>query len=235
MKFTPGIAVGAMSGSKGGTTASHNRNGAYFRNRSIPVNPNTPAQTVVRNRVSSLASAWRSLSQGQRDQWSAVAATIPRTDSLGQTYTQTGLQFFTGYNSTLLLLGEATVTDPVPVDTSPNIISAELTVTASDTGGSRLMVVDFGGTVGSSSEKVLVYATAPISQGINFVGPSQFKFVADTPANVTSFSILTTYQALFGPLVAALAGQKVFVKCVPYSVNGYPGSEVRGFGIATSV
>lgn len=235
MKYTPGIAVGAMSGSKGGTTASHNRNGAYFRNRSIPVNPRTSAQTVVRNRISSLSSAWRSLTQGQRDQWSAVAATLPRTDALGQTYTQTGLQLFTGYNSTLLLLGESTVTDPVPVDTSPNIIEVSPTITASDTGGSRLMVVGFGGTVGASTEKVLVYATAPISQGINFVGPSQFKYVAETPANVTSFSILTPYQALFGPLVAALEGQKVFIKCVPYSTNGYPGSEVRGFGIATSV
>lgn len=235
MKYTPGIAVGAMSGSKGGTTASHNRNGAYFRNRSIPVNPNTPAQTIVRNRISSLSSSWRALTQGQREQWSAVASTLPRVDSLGQTYYQTGLQLFTGYNSTLLLLGESTVTDPVPVDASPNIISAELTVTASDTGGSRLLVVDFGGTVGTSAERVLVYATAPISAGINFVGPSQFKFVADTPANVTSFSLLTPYQALYGPLVASLAGQKVFVKCVPYSVNGYPGTEVRGFGIATSV
>lgn len=235
MKYTPGIAVGAMSGSKGGTTASHNRNGAYFRNRSIPVNPNTPAQTAVRNRVSSLSSTWRSLSQGQRDQWSAVAATLPRVDSLGQTYTQTGLQLFVGYNSTLLLLGDPTVTDPVPVDSSPNIIEATPTVTASDTPGSRLLVVDFGGTVGTSAERVLVYATAPISAGINFVKNSDFRFIADTPANVTSFSLLTTYQAVYGPLVASLAGQKVFVKCVPYSVNGYPGSEVRGFGIATSV
>lgn len=232
MKFTPGIAVGAMSGSKGGTTASHNRNGQYFRNRSIPVNPNTPAQTEVRNRISSLSSAWRSLSQAQRDQWSAVASTIPRTDSLGQTYTQTGLQFFTGYNSTRLLLGLTTVTDPVPVDTSPNIIQAPLSLEVSDTPGDRLAVITFGGTVGTSTEKILVYATPPISAGINFVGPSQFKFIASTAANVTSLSIVTTYAAVFGPLVAALVGQKIFVKCVPYSENGYPGSEVRGYGIA---
>ena len=41
------------SGSLSGVTYSHNRGGAYTRNRSIPVNPNTVQQQAVRNAFSS--------------------------------------------------------------------------------------------------------------------------------------------------------------------------------------
>ena len=48
MLFKPTI-VASLSGSLGGITASHNRFGAYLRERVIPVNPGTQPQVIVRN------------------------------------------------------------------------------------------------------------------------------------------------------------------------------------------
>ncbi|KKM06452.1 hypothetical protein LCGC14_1743870, partial [marine sediment metagenome] len=48
MLFKSGL-ITQGSGSIGGLTASHNRGGMYFRARTIPTNPATSFQTVVRN------------------------------------------------------------------------------------------------------------------------------------------------------------------------------------------
>ena len=52
-----GPAVAVISGSVGGTVFSRNKGGAYMRNRSIPVNPQSAAQVVVRAAMAFLTAA----------------------------------------------------------------------------------------------------------------------------------------------------------------------------------
>ena len=47
MLFVPTIGT-KLSGSLGGIVASHNRFGSYFRQRTVPVNPDTADQQMVR-------------------------------------------------------------------------------------------------------------------------------------------------------------------------------------------
>jgi hypothetical protein len=84
MKYVPGAFVGVLSRSQGSTTASHNRFGAYLRNRIIPVNPNTSKQADARATLASNSSRYRTLSEGQRAGWAALGAQITRLDTLGQ-------------------------------------------------------------------------------------------------------------------------------------------------------
>jgi len=48
MKFQAGIFTPNLSGSAGGTTASRNRGGGYFRNKAVPTNPDTVFQQAAR-------------------------------------------------------------------------------------------------------------------------------------------------------------------------------------------
>ncbi len=92
-----------VSGSIGGTTFSHNRFGAYKRNRSIPVNPNTARQVVARNAVRTLSIRWQTtLTQAQRDAWNVYAANVNWLNALGQTVKLTGLNHYVRTNAVRL-------------------------------------------------------------------------------------------------------------------------------------
>lgn len=94
MLFKPLIG-GELSGSVGALTASHNKGGAYFRSRVIPVNPATPQQGIVRQLMGTLASRWSGiLSQAQRDTWDTYAANVPLLNRLGESVNVTGLNMY---------------------------------------------------------------------------------------------------------------------------------------------
>lgn len=88
------------SGSIGGTVWSHNRSGAYVRNRSVPVNPNTDRQAAVRLAVRNLAIEWEEiLTQAQRNAWDTYAANVDWKNRLGQSINLTGLNHFIRSNA----------------------------------------------------------------------------------------------------------------------------------------
>src|SRR5439155_109028 len=101
-----GIILAAMkildvpqSGSVAGVTSSRNRFGQYRRTRATPVNPNSTFQGAVRARLSVNSAAWRALTAAQRAGWNDLAASMTRTDSLGQTYSLTGFQSYCSVNN----------------------------------------------------------------------------------------------------------------------------------------
>lgn len=130
MKYVPSALIGRLSRSAGSTTAGHNRFGAYLRNRVIPTNPSTSKQTAVRGSLGTLSTAWRGLTAGQRAGWTALGASIVRTDSLGQTYTLTGQQAFVSLNRNLFTLGVVTLLE-APLYTPPvSLLTSTVTGTA---------------------------------------------------------------------------------------------------------
>lgn len=122
--------VGQLSRSLGSTTASRNRFGSYFRNRVMPVNPKTDPQSVRRNEVQELSQAYRSLTDAQRAAWRNLGTSMVRTDSLGQTYTLTGLQAYTSVNLNLLTYGGARVSDAPALGTVTTL--STITANAAD-------------------------------------------------------------------------------------------------------
>src|SRR5690554_6218576 len=100
-KVKYGEMIASMSGSINGTTHSRNRGGAYMRNRSIPVNPQTVAQQAIRAILSSLSSAWRDLTPSQRNGWNSATSNFPVTDQFGDQRELSGHQLFVRLNSNL--------------------------------------------------------------------------------------------------------------------------------------
>jgi len=121
-----------ISGSAGGTTWSHNRFGAYKRNRSVPVNPNTDRQVAIRNLTRALSIAWATeLTQAQRDAWELYAANVSWVNKLGQSVLLTGLNHFVRSNASRQQAGLARV-DAGPVIFTLAPAELALVVTASE-------------------------------------------------------------------------------------------------------
>lgn len=121
---------GQISGSIGANTYAHNRYGQYARGRSIPVNPNTPAQSAVRAAFTGGVSAWKALSAANRSLWEAYASNTPWTNKLGETVYLTGQAMFVGSYSYSQIIGAAAITSPptadgqAPISTWPTIVTA---------------------------------------------------------------------------------------------------------------
>lgn len=104
--------LGEISGKVGGNVFARNRGGSYLRAWAKPINPNTPAQQVIRNAMSNLVVLWGStLSPGQREDWATYAANVAMTNRLGDTIFLTGQNHYIRSNVPRTLAGLARVDD----------------------------------------------------------------------------------------------------------------------------
>lgn len=111
MKFKGTIGT-QYSGSLAGVTASHNKGGTYYRQRSIPVNPNSAQQQEVRTAFTTLATRWRGiLTQAQRDNWYAYAQGTPITDRIGDSIIIPGLAMYQRTNVPRIQAGFGIIDD----------------------------------------------------------------------------------------------------------------------------
>ncbi|MEE8209005.1 MAG: hypothetical protein V3T88_08670 [Nitrosomonadaceae bacterium] len=226
MKFLPGLGVGDLRGSLGGTTASRNTYGSYFRIKVTPVNTNTSAQQLVRQRLANISQAWGGLTANQRLAWIETAPQWSHTNVFGNQSPLTGFNLFVRLNRFLLEIGEAQITDAVQPTSVPGFET--LSLTADTTGGSW----DAAFTpVIPATIKVLVYATAPLSAGISFV-KSEFRLI-DTvlTGELTPLDLSPEYIAKFGALPPI--GSKSFIRFRSVLIaTGQPGAIIQSSAIA---
>jgi hypothetical protein len=83
------------SGSVGGIVYSRNQGGMYVRARAKPTNPNTDAQSAVRDAMRTAVYAWSNvLTAEQREVWNTYAFNTPTWNRLGEATSKTGQQMF---------------------------------------------------------------------------------------------------------------------------------------------
>jgi len=82
----------------------------YVRNKTIPVNPNTARQVVVRAALAQLTDRWAQvLTAANRTAWDLYAASVTMKDALGQDILLTGLNHFLRSNVIAIQAGIAVV------------------------------------------------------------------------------------------------------------------------------
>lgn len=168
------------SGSAGGSTWSRNRFGAYVRNRSVPVNPNTDRQVAVRNIARALAIAWQNtLTQAQRDAWDVYGANVPWLNKLGQSVNLPGLNHYIRSNTPRLQASMARVDDGPTIF---NLATAEqsLACTASEATQQGSIVFDATATWASEDGAAeIFYGGLPQNGSIKFFG-GPFRLIGPT-------------------------------------------------------
>lgn len=224
--FTGG--VGAISGSIGGTTFSHNRGGPYARRRAIPTNPGTQQQSDVRATLSQLASRWRdTLSEVQRQAWDTYALNVPLPNAHGEPRNVGGLGMYVRSNVgrdqvPLILVDDAPVTFNLGEYTDPMVDSVVSTLQQATV---SFEVADAW--TGEDDSAMLVYASRQQNPSINyFKGPYQFAAAIEGDG-VTP----PTSPALIDLPFPVAIDNKVFLRFVVTRADGRYSSTFRSSGV----
>ena len=134
-KILLGPTVIGIRGTVGGITFSQNRGGPYARGWHQPPNPRTSNQLLSRSRLGTWAVAWRSLSSTNKGLWDTYAADVAQelTDSLGQAYYASGLNWFITVNiaRAQMGLGQLSAAPTVAVPAAPNVEAASFSISSS--------------------------------------------------------------------------------------------------------
>jgi hypothetical protein len=141
-----GTIVTDLRGSLDGITASRNRSGGYLRNRTKPVNPNTPLQAASRLILGNLSIQWSSvLTQEQRDDWKQWAEALPWTNKLGDPTLLTGQQAYNLVNAPRANVALSIFTDPPSV---PTLAENDEGVVVTASAATNDLSIEFAGTGG---------------------------------------------------------------------------------------
>lgn len=224
MKMKFGAIVVDGRGKIGGHVASKNRGGAYLRTKVTPSNPNTSLQAAVRNRLTSLAQAWRGLNAVKRESWNKAVSNFAGTNIFADKVNPSGINLFTKLNANLLEVGSSMISEaPLPSEVEP-----VLTVSATAAAGTPAFSVVFTPTPVPANTAFIVRATGQVSAGISNLKGKFRNITVLASASTSPEDLLTAYTAKFGTLVA---GQKIGVEIVP--VNTVTGQ--KGQAVSTSL
>jgi hypothetical protein len=156
--------LGNLSGSIASDCFSHNRYGAYVRNRTVPTDPSTSPQVVARASFSTFSSLWRGITESARQAWQNYASSTPKTNPFGDTVFLAGNAWFVAYNTLRTRLGLT------PAGLPPTLIGLAgdpgCVFTADSTAGLELASIV---TVPLTTEGgILVQWAGPKTESINF-------------------------------------------------------------------
>lgn len=195
-KYTPGAAVGAISGAQGGIVFSHNRYGVYFRTRAIPTNPDTAYQQQVRGDLAACSQAWGALTAAQQEAWKTWAQVNPITDALGQQQVTTGHIAFIRCNQVLRQSADTAILVP-PTVGAPGALTA-LSLTA-DIGAGDVELTTAPTPI-AAGYRLWVRAAVITNPGRRYVS-NLYKLVkCSDKAQATGLSIEADVIARFGTL-----------------------------------
>lgn len=208
VKFGAGI-LGA-SGSIGGTTFARNAGGSYARQRTKPVNPNTPRQQTARAIISALVAEFGlTLTAAQRSAWAVYADAISVVNRLGESIKLSGYNHFIRSNSVILQCGGSMVADG-PTDLTLPPADEGLTVAISE--ATQQMTIQFtedGLWEAEDGGFLHVKMSQPVNPGRTFIG-GPMRFAGALEGDTAD--PLTSPQTMAVPFPVA-EGHKVCVEC----------------------
>jgi len=221
-----GGGIAQMSGSIAGTTFARNRYGAYARNRTIPINPSTPAQNKIRGTAANLKAAWiNDLTPVERSAWDQYAANVTMVNRLGEAVNLSGYNQFCRTNAALLYQGEAII-EAAPIEFSVGEQDPTLAVAA--TADDQKIQVTFDDDLAWANEVggyMLLQMGLPQNPSVNFFkGPwktiGKISGAAEAPASPAQFSSVYTIAT----------GQRIFIQARIIRADGRLSAPFRAFG-----
>lgn len=200
-----------MRGKLNGSVLSKNRGGSYIRNKVTPSNPQTTAQMSVRGIFAGIASAWSTLTESQRLSFNGKVSQYATTDIFGDIRNPSGKALFQKLNQNLSISNQATLTSCPDSAAVPfcNVVDARIEI------GEETFNAQYSGNVTGS--KVVIWATAPLSQGTTFVKNKLRQIEVFAGANAATVNIWSAYEDKFG---AITNGANIYVGVRTINENG---------------
>lgn len=226
--FTPGPAVGQISGRVGGTVFSHNKGGPYLRNGAIPIASHTVVAEETKSRLTACSQAWGALTDTQRSAWRSWAQNNPVTNRLGHQVVLSGLAAYNMLNTRLLRAGDAVITTP-PIAAPPAPL---LTFSATWDIGIGTTVITFTTAPLGADARLWLEAAVLDKPGVSYIENTKRLVVVTAKAQATGYDYSTVVEAVFGALAV---GKRVFlIGRVFDSTTGLISGALRDDGVVTS-
>ena len=210
-KIKMGMWMTDARGKSGGHVISKNRGGSYVRTKVTPVNPRTAAQTAIRSAFAAISSAWSGLSNAARESFNGFVTSYATTDIFGDLRNPSGKALFQKLNLNLSISNQTQITTCV----SPLAVPA-LGVDEANF-NSILATATLKTTGNVTGEKVLIWATPPLSQGTKFVKNRLRQIQVIDGGNGLQYDFQGAYAAKFG-LVPE--GSNIYVGARVINANG---------------
>lgn len=225
MRYIPSMWIGQLSGRQGSTVATHGRFSSFFRNRVMPVNPRTPAQTLVRDAMTALSQNWKSLTADQRNAWSQLAQLVPLRNSQGVRIILDGHTFYVRLNLTRRTVGLPRIdTAPPAVEQPPSFTANAIVLN----GTGAIMTTEPTIIDGTATNAFSIWATQFLSPGIAFFSTSDYRLITfqdGTPLGATD--ILAAYEIVFGSGWQNMVGMRISIKVIGISDSGFEGDAIE--------
>jgi hypothetical protein len=211
--------VAAGSGSIAGLTWSHNRGGQYIRARVIPVNPNTEAQGIARENMSTAVSLWtNTLTDAQRQAWATYAQDTPTVNRLGAQLILSGQAMFIRSVTSRLIAGLAAILDgPTQsgLGPTPQWVTDPVVDSGTQTVAGTTVSVEGAGVTGDLS----VYVSRPVTASRTPAHQTRRQGFVEGPPVADVFTVS-------GPCPFAVSvNQRVRVTCVYLGDDGRVSAE----------
>jgi len=196
------------SGSLGGMTMSHNRGGYYLRARTVPTDPASSYQTILRSYMSQLANLWvNELTPAMRAAWDLYAKNVTVLNALGDAISLSGINHYIRSNLPRLQAGLPRVdSGPTTFDLGDFTAPSAVVGTAGAPGTIDVTFDNGDDWANEDDAAMLVFGSRPQNPTINFFkGPYRYADTIDgdsvtpptSPANLNSAFTLTAAQLLY--------------------------------------
>lgn len=200
---------GELSGSIAGNTYARNSYGSYVRRKVSPVQPSTPDQTLIRERMTGLSKQWgQTLTAAQRGSWEQLAGKVTFPDVFGNPQKLSGISLRNKLGMQALTCGDTPLNDaPADLEVRP-LISAAL---ANVAGGGNTFDVQFTDDC-TATERLVVMGAVNVQPGVNFVEDKMVFMAASATNQATDWTV--TLPAKFGNLTT---GSQLIVRVKRYN------------------
>lgn len=200
------------------------RNGRT-RGMKIPALVRNTFTMFVRSTLASLSSAWRGLTEEQREGWQNFE--YQNSDRFGNAISVKGKTAYVGLNQNLAMIAvDANQDAPTPAGANAQSAGS----IAMDNSDAEITFNDTSTAV--SGNWALVSATAPLSTGVSRPSKSAFRIIGFA-ADLDSYSGATSYADYVAKFGAPPAGSKVFISI--RGINSTTGEAVAGVQLSCIV
>lgn len=151
-----------------------------------------------------VSQTWRTLTDTERNAWSAAAASFPAKNKFGDTYTPSGYQIYMSFNTNMYAMGGDLLTEPPSPPEFPSwapVSLYTLNITTIEFNGYDNTLTDF---------RLRVLATAPYSPGAKYARGGYKNLGAYLYTAADGIQVQTKYEQIFGPIIQ---GQRISFKC----------------------
>jgi hypothetical protein len=218
--------VGPASGRIGGSVASHNKGGQYFRQLRIPTNPRSSQQQVVRDAVKTLATRWvEVLTPTQRESWKTYATNVPLINRLGDARVVPELAQYARSNVSRIQNSLPIVDDGPGIFDLGTFTPPVATVVAAGTTASFAFTNTDDWANEDDSAMLIYTARAQNASKLFFIGPYRLagKVLGDGTTPPTSPAVITL------PFPVGSAGQRFYFKAAVTRADGRLATSFLGF------